>query len=281
MGYGRSLLRGHWWEVKERRNVLRGSLVDPYDSFEWIKNLHYDRYHMNAWIFFLMAERTGRYDKNNSPYNKNIQELFRDFFSSKPGAIKQGTQKSYFHPGLHPSWQSGDRPELIKKEMEIFSGNIRSEFFFDSRQHFIRLTLPTTFRQLIGAGIQHDYSMGYGSINGFRASVASRFFWYDLEADQPTNLILYPFCYMDANSFYEQKLTAHQALEELLQYFQVIRSVNGMMITVWHNTFLGTHRRFAGWRETYEKFIGHICDKIPSLKEQTNYEGMHKIESPG
>ena len=60
---------------------------------------------------------------------------------------------------------------------------------------------------------------------------------------------------MDANSFYEQKFTAEQALEELQHYCQVVRSVNGMMITIWHNNFLGEGKLFKGWREAYEQFI--------------------------
>ncbi len=27
------------------------------------------------------------------------------------------------------------------------------------------------------------------------------------------------------------------------------------MITIWHNTFLGTDPTFKGWREVYEQFI--------------------------
>jgi hypothetical protein len=27
------------------------------------------------------------------------------------------------------------------------------------------------------------------------------------------------------------------------------------MVTIWHNTFLGTAARFAGWREVYEVFL--------------------------
>ena len=60
--------------------------------------------------------------------------------------------------------------------------------------------------------------MGYGSINGFRASVASPFYWYDLEKEANNLLAAYPFCYMEANSFYEQKFTPAQALEEMRYY---------------------------------------------------------------
>ena len=118
--------------------------------------------------------------------------------------------------------------------------------------------------------------MGYGSINGFRASVASSFYWYDLEKEEKTDLQLHPFCFMDANSFFEQNFTPQQALEEMLQYFNVVKLLNGQMITIWHNTFLGTHKRFAGWREVYEEFLRKIYYEIPFVNNQVDNEGMDR-----
>jgi hypothetical protein len=63
---------------------------------------------------------------------------------------------------------------------------------------------------------------------------------------------------MEANSFYEQKLSAQQAFEELRHYFDVVKSVNGTFITIWHNSFLGTARQFRGWREMYREFISLV-----------------------
>ena len=97
--------------------------------------------------------------------------------------------------------------------------------------------------------------MGYGSINGFRASVASSFYWYDLEKDEATELRIFPFCFMDANSFYEQKYTTGQAMNELMHYYRLIRKVKGLMVTIWHNSFLGSDPQYAGWREVYETFL--------------------------
>jgi len=156
--------------------------------------------------------------------------------------------------GIHPSWQSNDDENLLKEEIEWLE-YIADKKILHSRQHYIKLTLPETYRRLINAGIEKDFSMGYGSVNGFRASVASSFFWYDLEKEQQTQLQLFPFCFMDANSFYEQKCTAQQAMTELLNYYNAIKKVNGLMITIWHNHFLGTDAKFAGWREVYEIFL--------------------------
>ena len=70
--------------------------------------------------------------------------------------------------------------------------------------------------------------------------------------------MLFPFCFMEANSFYEQKYSAQQALEEMRHYYQAVKSVNGTFIMIWHNHFLGTDKLFAGWREVYEQFIKEV-----------------------
>jgi exo-beta-1,3-glucanase (GH17 family) len=102
--------------------------------------------------------------------------------------------------------------------------------------------------------------MGYGSINGFRASVATPFFWYDLKNEEATNLLVHPFCFMDANSYYEQKQSAEESMQELWRYYQTIQSVKGQMITIWHNSFLGTAPEFEGWREAYQQFVATIAE---------------------
>jgi hypothetical protein len=66
---------------------------------------------------------------------------------------------------------------------------------------------------------------------------------------------------MEANSFFEQKLTPHQALDELHDYFSIIKSVNGLMITIWHNTFLGTDQLYSGWREVYDQWVDEMSNE--------------------
>ena len=161
---------------------------------------------------------------------------------------------SSYKIGLHPSWQSGDDDQLLREELEWLEV-MADKKIIHSRQHYIRFTLPQTFRKLIKAGIQKDFSMGYGSINGFRASVCSSFAWYDLEEEKTTPLLLYPFCFMDANSFYEQKHSPREAYNELLLYYEQVKKLKGIFISVWHNFILGTDRQFDGWRGMFELFM--------------------------
>ncbi len=238
-GMFRDLLRGKWSRVKERSGVRRGKRKDPFDSYEWMDQLH-RKYKLEPRYFFLVAQKRSRYDRNIPPTEPAFGELVR-------------RHASQYSIGIHPSWQSGDTG-LLKKEISLLE-KISGVTVISSRQHFIRFTLPETCRELLNAGIREDFSMGYGSVNGFRASVATAFYWYDLEKDEQTDLLLYPFCFMDANSFFEARQSPEQALKEMNLYYEKVRAVNGTFISIWHNTFLGTDPLFSGWREAYEKFL--------------------------
>jgi hypothetical protein len=229
-----------------RLKVLFGNEKDPFDSYDWLNELH-NTYNLQPLYFFLMAGKNGVYDKNILPNKKAMWEL-----------ILSHAKK--YTIGVHPSWQSGDKPALFEKEKEHLA-SIAGIPITRSRQHYIRLTLPEGYRQLSEAGITDDYSMGYGSINGFRASVAASFYWFDLQKNDATSLRIHPFCFMEANSYYEQKFTPLEAFNELMQYYSICKAVSGQLITIWHNNFLGTDRKLAGWREIYRDFIYQLEEK--------------------
>jgi hypothetical protein len=242
-GFARSLLKGEWKAVKDRIAVLRGKQKDPFDAYGWMNQLH-EKKKLRPYYFFLLAEKNSRYDKNISPAKKAMKELISDHIIRYP-------------TGIHPSWQSGDHERLLQKEIAQLAA-INGNPIVSSRQHYIRFTLPETFRKLIANKIGFDFSMGYGSINGFRASATTPFYWYDLNAEAATNLLLFPFCFMEANSFYEQHYSPQQALEEMRHYYKEVKQVQGTFIMIWHNSFLGTDKLYEGWKEAYEAFMNEI-----------------------
>ena len=243
-GIAKSLFKLSFGELRERWDVMMGKIKDPFDAYQWMDQLH-QRYLLKPYYFFIIAKKAGKYDKNIPPGKKAMQDLIRHHFYKYP-------------VGIHPSWQSGDDSQLMKEERKMLE-SITGNKVVSSRQHYIRFTLPETFRSLIDSEIEFDFSMGYGSINGFRASVASAFYWFDLEKNEQTKLLLYPFCYMDANSYFEQHFSPQQAYDEMMYYYNTVKAVNGIMISIWHNSFLGTDKKYAGWKEAYEKFISGIA----------------------
>jgi hypothetical protein len=234
---------GKWRSLANRARILRGKMQDPFDAYEWMDSVHY-QYGLKPTYFILVAKECTKYDKNIDVMNVEFQSLIQNI-------------ASYYTVGLHPSWASGDLPALLTKEKQTLE-QISNKTISDSRQHYIRLHLPTTYQRLLSLGITNDYSMGYGSINGFRASIATPYYWYDLKHEEKTQLIIYPFCFMDANSYYEQQFSPETAFDELMHYYNIIKSVNGTMITIWHNSFLGTDPEFEGWREVYERFVDTV-----------------------
>lgn len=241
-GMLKSLKNGQWQQVKERWRVLKGKQTDPYDAYEWLDALHlYCK--IKPIYFFLVAQQLEGYDRNTPTSSKALQELIAYF-------------SVVYHIGLHPSWKSSvSADNRVLGEEKEWLEVIIERTLEQSRQHYIKFELPKNFRRYIECGLLKDYSMGYGSINGFRASVASSFYWFDLEKNEATPLQLFPFCFMDANAYFEQKLTPSKAYEEMVHYYNIIKKVNGLFIPIWHNQFLGTDPMFAGWREMYELFM--------------------------
>ncbi len=239
-GFYKSVVKREWKYFLDRWDVLFNKKKDPFDSYEWLDSLHlYCR--TRAYYFFLLAKNQVGVDKNISPDKHAIQSLIA--YHAKGYTV-----------GIHPSWQSGDEQAVLMEELDKLEKIIGSPVKY-SRQHYLRMSLPQTYRRLIDVGIDKDFSMGYGSSNGFRASIASSFFWFDLKAEKKTELMLFPFCFMDSTAFYERKLAPKAAFAELMEYYNRIKQINGLMVTVWHNNFFGTDTMFAGWKEVYEVFL--------------------------
>lgn len=229
--------------VLDRVLGLLGLKKDPYDLYEWLNELH-EKYHLNAIYFFLVAKERSQFDKNSS--RKKIKSLIQKIYSQN-------------QIGIHPSFKSNSEKGLLKNEIEyleeIINRNINK-----SRQHYLQLKFPITYRSLIQEGITNDYTLGYGTHNGFRTSYCKPFFWYDLENEKKTELVIHPFCFMDANSIFEQNLNTDEALSEMKYYYEQVKSVNGEFSFIMHNHFLTEQEKWKDWRKTYTNFLQQIND---------------------
>lgn len=238
-GLAGALLSGRPADAQHRLATLLGRRQDPYDAYAWLDALH-QQHALEPIYFFLLAERWGRYDRNIPPAHPAMAALV-------------STHARRYRVGLHPSWRSGDEPGRLPCEaarLEEVAGPVRH-----SRQHYLRFTLPDTFRLLLRLGITDDYSMGYGGANGFRASTCTPFPWYDLGAEEATPLTLHPFCFMDATAHHELGVSPDEAGADLLRYLAAVRRVGGEFVTVFHNSLLGPHPRYEGWRRVYARFL--------------------------
>jgi hypothetical protein len=236
----RSFSNARFKRLFQQFRVLMGLESDPYDSYDWMDECH-RRHSVSCLYFILLSSRYRGYDRNLDPASTAMAGLVHRLSASND-------------VGLHPSWGSGDSPPLLAEEKARLESLV-GEGVSHSRQHYLRFSLPGTYRRLLDHGISDDHSMGYGTVNGYRASVSIPHPWYDLESDRITGLTVHPFCFMDATAHHEEGLKPEEGLRELRRYLNIAKANGGTLSTVWHNSMLGTDPMYEGWREVYEVFL--------------------------
>lgn len=232
--------KGNWQQGLDRCKVLLGFKKDPFDIFSDLQQMH-QAFALSPMYFFLLAEDYAGYDKNIDRRNEYLQQMMRWLH-------EQSTI------GIHFSWAAAKDESAMKDEI-AFMEKVLEDAATNNRMHYVNFRLPETFQQLIALGITKDYSMGYGTINGFRASTSHPFFWYDLQKEETTTLEISPFAWMDANSIFEQKDTTEKALQELQMMYDATQKTGGTFISICHNHLMGLDESGRKWWGVYEQFL--------------------------
>lgn len=239
----RDVLYGRFKIVSERIAVVSGKKADPYDSFLWLKELH-EVHNLACHYFILATGHSSLFDKNIPPLHPAMEVLIKSLASE--GAL-----------GLHPSYFTDQNFQKLLSEKTVLS-QIAGLDITTSRQHYIRLFMPATYRALMAAGIEKDYSMGYATALGFRAGTSHSFLWYDLEQEKHTAFRVYPFCFMDTTAHYDLGLNTATAFLRLRQITCQLQACGGVLITVFHNFSLGSDNVWNGWKDAYQGFIMEV-----------------------
>jgi hypothetical protein len=244
-GILRELQNRNYNEVIKRISVLCRFEHDPFDTFDFQMELQ-KKYNYRAIYFILLADY-GPNDKNipyNNRYFKNLIRYLAD----------------YAEIGIHPSYASSIEPSLMVMETARLSKILKLEIE-RSRQHFLKLSLPETYRNLIHNDISYDYTMGYAEVPGFRASICTPFPFFDLDQDQATNLLIYPFTFMDGTLNDYMKLTPAQATKTINELINEIKKVGGTFIPLWHNSTLNDQDSWKGWLDVYINMVEEAVKK--------------------
>ncbi len=239
-GFFKTLYEGKFDAFLEMASVLSGNATDPFDQFQCLQTLHQELLLKPHYFFLLAAKRKG-VDKNITPSNKALQTIIQQLSQQYP-------------LGIHPSWQSGDAPNLLLSEINSLS-KIVDKPITASRQHYLRMQLPQTYERLLEAGIQDDYSMGYASQNGFRASYSAAFYWYNLMQECKTALLIHPFCYMDATAIFYKREPVYEAAKELHELTNLVMQYGGEMVAIFHNNFLTQQTHWLEWTRLHQDWL--------------------------
>lgn len=238
-GFVNSLVNLDVQDVITRTKVLTGFKKDPFDTYEFQMEMQkkYDLKH----IYFVLYAEYGFNDKNIPIQSRAFKTLIKSL-------------ADYAEVGIHPSYTSNNYPKKLKLEISRLSKVLNREIT-KSRQHFLKVQFPTTYRNLINLDITDDYSMGFAAKPGFRASICSTFNFYDLDLDTETNLRIHPFAFMEGTLRDYMQLETKEATQLIKSLIKEVKSVNGTFISLWHNESLSNENRWEGWQAVYEEMI--------------------------
>lgn len=236
-GFFKSILTLNFKTFSERFKVLLGLEKDAYDTYDYQEAIQ-EKYKLKI-IYFVLLGDYGKNDKNIPFHSKKFQQLIKSL--ADIGIA-----------GIHPSFGSNKSPKRLDKEIKRLENIIKREVVH-SRQHFLKLRLPDTYRNLIEYGIKHDYTMGYASKPGFRAGICSPFYFYDLDMELETNLKVHPFAFMEGTFKYYMNLHPEEAKSHILNFIEEVKLNRGVFISLWHNDSLNDKGIWKGWRSLFEE----------------------------
>lgn len=235
----RSLSRLDFKSILERLTVLANKKPDPYYTYDHLFEIQ-NKYKIRSIYFFLVGDY-GENDKNVSCSRRNFQTLIKSI-------------ADYCDVGIHPSYASNLDESKLKLEQKRLGKIIRREIT-KSRQHFLKMTFPKTYHDLIECDITDDYTMGCSGEIGFRAGICSSFYYYDLEREVQTRLRIHPFAVMDATLRFYMKVQPAEVMSYVGPLIKEVKAVNGTFMSLWHNESISDIKPWEGWKDVYEDIV--------------------------
>ncbi len=194
-------------------------------------------------VYHVQKEGILHISKPNKKFRSAIREL------SKTASI-----------GIHPSYHSRYDFRIVDEEIHLLS-NLLNIPINSSRQHYLKMRLPNTYKSLLSLGIANEYTMGFASMPGFRAGTSRSFRFYDIKHEQTTFLRVHPFCVMDATFKTYLNYSEEQAYLCISEIIDSIKKVNGVFTPLWHNESMSGYGVWEGWSNLYERMLSKAMNK--------------------
>ncbi len=220
----------------DRFLVLLGFKKDPYDNFYELVDIH-KKYPIKTMFFFQFAKHSA-HDKNISPNNNKFRYLIKSI-------------ADYSIVSLSTSFLSSTDKSVLQEEKKRLSNLINRPISY-SRLRYNRVSVPTTYRNLVETEFTDDFSMGYTHEIGFRAGTCAPFYFYDINMEVRQPLKVHPFAMHDYAMVNFKK--RDEIFEKMDRMYRLVKQVNGDFIIVFSNELLGSKHKLD-WMELYQSFL--------------------------
>ncbi len=213
--------------------------ADPFNTFNWIMSAS-ERYKIISAFYFICGKTYPAHDARYDVRHPAIRELMR------------GIHTRGHEIGLHPSYNTYKRPDIIASEARVLIRTCREEGIkqatWGGRMHFLRWQTPATLYGWEQAGMAYDSTLTYADHPGFRCGTCHEYPAFDPVAGKALQLRIRPLIAMECSVLaprYMNLGSGDIALKKFIQLKQSCRAVNGDFTLLWHNTLLERQQQRA------------------------------------
>jgi len=169
----------------------------------------------------------------------------------------------------------GKLPFLNKKPSEPKPGGLRL-FLNEQHEHFHlnpiyfhrpalevvmvcdkHITFPKSYLHLLKNGVMKDFRMGYSRTIGFRAGTCTPFFWYDLQLEKTTHLLVHPVAINDTILKQSRTFNIDEILNKWGRIIENVKLLNGHFYLLWHKETLPEFGKGKVGRRLYQQLLAN------------------------
>ena len=218
---------------------------DPFDTFEWMLDQN-ERAGQKMSFYFLSVRRPRRIDGHYELEEPRVAALIRSI-------VQRGHEV-----GLHGSYYSIDEPQRLAYELDGLKRAVAraggQQARFGNRQHYLRWRMHDTARTLDALGLDHDSTLGWPDIAGFRCGTCHAYPLFDLVRRQPLAILERPLVLMESTVISPTYLAlglGDAAVALMTDLRERCRRFGGEFALLWHNS----HFTEPSSREIYRALI--------------------------
>lgn len=145
--------------------------------------------------------------------------------------------------GLHPSYETFQRPDLIKQEADRLFQVCQEEGIeqpeWGGRMHYLRWEHPTTLQAWEDAGLDYDTTLSYADRPGFRCGTCFEYPAFNPITKGILKIRIRPLIAMECTIIADRYMSlgySKEAADKFEDLETECKKVDGMFTLLWHNS---------------------------------------------
>lgn len=235
-----SILRLRSLEATKIRTKLLIAGTNPRDCFDFLMDVS-EKYELVAEFNFI-AGGTSKFDTGRYCIDDHFILALLKKIKNRGHTI-----------GFHPSYSSAFNPKQWKQELDnlkkVFSIDVRT-----GRQHYLRTSVPQTWKTWDDNGMKNDSSFGFVEQPGYRCGTGSEMPVFDIQKREVLKVREQPLVIMDGALAAAASGELAKAREMTKYYVNISKKLDMPLTILFHNSSFFDYG-WQGWDTLYQEIF--------------------------